>query len=105
MNKREVMKVENLVRNYKMVYSDRQGEEEIKVLKGLDFTIEEQEFVGIMGKSGCGKTTLLKVLGLIDKPTSGKIFFTGKDASEFGVMNWQIYAEERLDSCFRIFIC
>ena len=50
------MKVENLVRNYKMVYSDRQGEEEIKVLKGLDFTIEEQEFVGIMGKSGCGKT-------------------------------------------------
>ena len=82
MNKREVMKVENLVRNYKMVYSDRQGEEEIKVLKGLDFTIEEQEFVGIMGKSGCGKTTLLKVLGLIDKPTSGKIFFTGKDASE-----------------------
>ena len=63
MNKREVMKVENLVRNYKMVYSDRQDEEEIKVLKGLDFTIEEQEFVGIMGKSGCGKTTLLKVLG------------------------------------------
>ena len=76
MNKREVMKVENLVRNYKMVHSDRQDEEEIKVLKGLDFTIEEQEFVGIMGKSGCGKTTLLKVLGLIDKPTSGKIFFT-----------------------------
>ena len=92
------MKVENLVRNYKMVYSDRQGEEEIKVLKGLDFTIEEQEFVGIMGKSGCGKTTLLKVLGLIDKPTSGKIFFTG-------VMNWRIYEEERLDLCFRIFIC
>ena len=48
------MKVENLVRNYKMVHSDRQDEEEIKVLKGLDFTIEEQEFVGIMGKSGCG---------------------------------------------------
>ena len=46
------MKVENLVRNYKMVYSDRQDEEEIKVLKGLDFTIEEQEFDGIMGKSG-----------------------------------------------------
>ena len=45
MNKREVMKVENLVRNYKMVYSDRQGEEEIKVLKGLDFTIENQDAV------------------------------------------------------------
>ena len=90
MNKREVMKVENLVRNYKMVHSDRQDEEEIKVLKGLDFTIEEQEFVGIMGKSGCGKTTLLKVLGLIDN---------------YGVMNWRICEEERLDLCFRIFIC
>ena len=64
MNKREVMKVENLVRNYKMVHSDRQDEEEIKVLKGLDFTIEEQELVGIMGKSGCGKTTLLKEVAL-----------------------------------------
>ena len=48
MNKREVMKVENLVRNYKMDYSDRQGEEEIKVLNGLDFTIVVQEFVGII---------------------------------------------------------
>lgn len=61
MNKREVMKVENLVRNYKMVYSDRQDEEEIKVLKGLDFTIEEQEFVGIMGKSGCGACVKIRL--------------------------------------------
>lgn len=63
MNKREVMKVENLVRNYKMVYSNRQDEEEIKVLKGLDFTIEEQEYVGIMGKSGCGKTVTVQPSG------------------------------------------
>ena len=105
MNKREVMKVENLVRNYKMVYSDRQDEEEIEVLKGLDFTIEEQEFVGIMGKSGCGKTTLLKVLGLIDKPTSGKISLRERMRQNYGVMNWRIYEEERLDLCFRIFIC
>ncbi len=81
MSKREVMKVENLVRNYKMNTSDNEGEKEIRVLKGLDFTVEEQEFIGIMGKSGCGKTTLLKVLGLIDQPTGGTIYFTGKDAS------------------------
>ncbi len=106
MNKREVMKVENLVRNYKMVYSDRQGEEEIKVLKGLDFTIEEQEFVGIMGKSGCGKTTLLKVLGS-DRQTDFRkdISLLEKMRQNYGVMNWRIYEEERLDSCFRIFIC
>ena len=81
MNKREVMKVENLVRNYKMVYSDRQDEEEIKVLKGLDFTIEEQEFVGIMGKSGCGKTTTLKTINQLIKPDSGRILIDGEDIS------------------------
>lgn len=43
MNKREVMKVENLVRNYKMVYSDRQGEEEIKVLKYKNKKIREDD--------------------------------------------------------------
>lgn len=105
MNKREVMKVENLVRNYKMVYSDRQGEEEIKVLKGLDFTIEEQEFVGIMGKSGCGKTTLLKVLGLIDKPTSGKIFFSGKDASELWSDELADIRRREIGFVFQDFIC
>ena len=53
--------------------------ESIKVLKGLDFVVKEQEFVGIMGKSGCGKTTLLKTLGLIDKPTKGNLYFCGKE--------------------------
>ena len=76
------MKVENLVRNYKMVYSNRQDEEEIKVLKGLDFTIEEQEFVGIMGKSGCGKTTLLKILGFMDQQTDGDVIFDGANTNE-----------------------
>lgn len=50
---------------------------EVEVLKGLDFTIEEGEFVVVMGKSGCGKTTLLKILGLVDDPTSGKYLFKG----------------------------
>lgn len=55
------------------------SEDDIKVLKGLDFSVEKGEFVGIMGKSGCGKTTLLKVLGMIDKQTSGTVKFMGKD--------------------------
>lgn len=71
----EVLKVENLIRNYKK----SEEHEEIKVLKGLSFTVKEGEFVGIMGKSGCGKTTLLKVLGTIDFATDGKIFFHGQD--------------------------
>lgn len=47
----------------------------------MNFAVEEGEFVGIMGKSGCGKTTLLKVLGMIDKQTDGTVKFMEKDVS------------------------
>ena len=47
----------------------------IHVLKGLDFQVEENDFVCFMGKSGCGKTTLLKILGLIENKTKGQVFF------------------------------
>lgn len=71
-----ILEVENLVRNYKM--SDQEGEtKEVKVLRGLSFTVEPHEFVGIMGRSGCGKTTLLKTLGMIDRPTKGSVKFKG----------------------------
>lgn len=82
MSKQEVIRVEHLIRNYKIIQTENQKAKELKVLKGLDFTIKEQEFVGIMGKSGCGKTTLLKILGLIDKPTRGNVYFYGRNASE-----------------------
>lgn len=74
----EILRVKKLIRNYEKPSRDG-TKEEIKVLKGLDFTINEQEFVAIMGKSGCGKTTLLKVLGLIDRPTGGTFYFKGKE--------------------------
>ena len=74
----EVLRVENLIRNY-IKPSRSEEREEIKVLKQLNFTVEEQEFVGIMGKSGCGKTTLLKVVGMIDRPTGGSMFFKNKE--------------------------
>lgn len=70
-NVQEIIRVENLYRSYKNSVT---GKEE-KVLKGLNFRINKGDFVGIMGKSGCGKTTLLKVMGLMDKPTSGNVYF------------------------------
>lgn len=79
MSKREIIKAEKLIRNYAKPGASEKGKDAIQVLKNLDITVEEQEFIGIMGKSGCGKTTLLKVLGLIDRPTSGKVYFDGKD--------------------------
>lgn len=75
-----VLYIKNLVKNYKK--SGQDMTEEIKVLKGLDFQVNPQEFVGIMGRSGCGKTTLLKILGMIDRPTGGKLYFEGKDTDD-----------------------
>ena len=77
--RKTVIKVEELYREYAKLSHGDEDTESIKVLKGLDFVVKEQEFVGIMGKSGCGKTTLLKTLGLIDKPTKGNLYFCGKE--------------------------
>lgn len=74
-----IIEVKDLVRNYKT------EDKEIEVLKGLNFAIEKQDFIGVMGRSGCGKTTLLKTLGLIEWETAGKIFFWGKDRDELSV--------------------
>ena len=59
-----------------------QEQTKIEVLKDVSLQIREQEFISIMGKSGSGKTTLLKLLGLIDRPTSGKLYFKGIDSEE-----------------------
>lgn len=85
----EILKAENLIRNYKKT-NPKNDEDDIKVLKGVNFNIEEKEFVGIMGKSGCGKTTLLKVLGMIDKATDGNVYFKEKDVKH-------LYGDELAD--------
>ena len=79
--RRNVLEVKDLVRNYRKSVI-KESEEDVKVLKGISFQVAEGEFVGIMGKSGCGKTTLLKTLGMIDKPTDGTIKFMEEDTSE-----------------------
>lgn len=81
MGEGRVLEVKYLIRNYQRGVSGEETDE-IRVLKGLDFEVGQGEFVGIMGKSGCGKTTLLKVLGLIDKQTGGTLLFSGKDTND-----------------------
>ena len=78
---RNILEVKNLVRSYNTA-TFRNSKNNVNVLKGISFQVAEGEFVGIMGKSGCGKTTLLKTLGMIDKPTDGTIKFMGEDTSE-----------------------
>lgn len=79
--KETILKIVNIDRNY---YSRTQEGEKITypVIRGISFEISEGEFVGIMGRSGCGKTTLLKVLGLIDKPSKGEVYFKDSDTKE-----------------------
>lgn len=78
-----ILKIEQLDRDYKKQSGEKK--KVFHVLKGLNLEIEQGEFVGIIGRSGCGKTTLLKILGLIDRQTSGTVYFQGRDTKEL----WQ----------------
>lgn len=54
---------------------------ETEVLHGIDLTMKTGEFVALMGPSGCGKSTLLNIIGLLDRPTSGRLFIDGEDTT------------------------
>lgn len=69
----ENLRVENLTKVY------GKGENEVRALDGVSFSVEKGEFVAIIGPSGSGKSTLLHILGAVDEPSSGKVFMDGKD--------------------------
>ena len=73
-----MLKVEGLYKSYHM------GATEVKVLKGVDFTVDKGEFVAIIGASGSGKSTLLHILGALDKPDRGSVKFEKRDMSRYG---------------------
>lgn len=69
----EILRVENLTKTY------GSGENTVRALDGVSFSVEKGQFVAIIGPSGSGKSTLLHILGGVDKPTSGKVYMDGKD--------------------------
>ena len=69
------------VKNIKKIYTTRFGGSKVIALKDVNFTVEQGEYVAIMGESGSGKTTLLNLLATLDKPTEGTILLNEKDVS------------------------
>ncbi len=63
----------------KKTYTTRFGGNKVEALKNVSFTVEEGEYVAVMGESGSGKTTLLNILAALDKPTAGKVLLDGQD--------------------------
>ena len=67
------------VKALKKVYTTRFGANQVTALKNVNFSVNQGEFVAIIGPSGSGKSTLLHILGGVDRPTSGKVYLDGKD--------------------------
>ncbi|RSJ74451.1 ABC transporter ATP-binding protein [Streptococcus cristatus] len=70
------------LRNINKTY--RNGDQELKVLKNINLTVEEGEFVAIMGPSGSGKSTLMNIIGMLDRPSTGEYFLENKDVANLG---------------------
>ena len=74
-----IIRLKNVIKNYTL------GKTTVKALRGVTLEIKRGDFTAIMGPSGSGKTTLLNLIGCLDKPTSGAVFFEGKDISKLNV--------------------
>ncbi|MCD4705381.1 ABC transporter ATP-binding protein [bacterium] len=92
-----LIKIQNLKKQY--------GEEELitKVLHGLSFTINQGEFISIMGPSGSGKSTLMHILGLLDRLTKGQYEFEGQDVSKLDDNQLAKLRNEKIGFVFQAF--
>lgn len=92
------------VKNVRKVYTTRFGGNQVEALKDVNFSVEQSEYVAIMGESGSGKSTLLNILAALDKPTEGKVFLKEKDLSKVKEKGWRHSAEIIWDLYFRTLI-
>ena len=91
------------VRNIQKIYRTRFGNNEVEALRRVNFTVEEGEYIAIMGESGSGKTTLLNMLALLDRPSSGNIFLKGMDLSKVPDKDISKFRREHLGFVFQDF--
>ncbi len=91
------------VRHLKKTYTGRSGGAEVKALKDVTFTVEDGEYVAIMGESGSGKTTLLNILAALDKPTGGTVLLDGQDTANLKDNDLALFRRENLGFVFQEF--
>ena len=90
-----MLELKNITKNY------LSGDNEVKALKGISIEFRESEFVSILGQSGCGKTTLLNIIGGLDRYTSGDLIINGKSTKDFNDRDWDTYRNHSVGFVFQ----
>lgn len=96
-SEKPVVKLVDVYKKYKL------GEAEFQALRGVNLEVREGEFVAVMGPSGSGKTTLLNIMGLIDRPSSGKVFIDGLDTTKLSDFELAKIRNTRIGFVFQSF--
>ena len=90
-----MLKLDNIVKDYDA------GGEKVRALKGVSIEFRKSEFVAILGQSGCGKTTLLNIIGGLDQYTSGDLSINGKSTKKFRDSDWDTYRNHSVGFVFQ----
>ena len=93
----EILKIESLTKIY------GSGDNEVRALDGVSFSINKGDFVAIIGPSGSGKSTLLHILGGVDKPTSGKVYMDGNDVYAQDDENLAIFRRRQVGLIYQFY--
>ena len=91
------------VNNLKKIYTTRFGGNNVQALSNVCFTVEQGEYVAIMGESGSGKTTLLNILAALDKPSSGEVLLNGRNIVEIRERDISAFRRDNLGFVFQDF--
>ena len=93
------------VKNVKKIYTTRFGKNQVEALKNVTFSVEEGEYVAIMGESGSGKNDAVKYFSSTGQATQGKIYLKGSDLGGLREKEISAFRRENLGFVFRILIC